>query len=240
MVEITGIAKHFGLVEAVRGVSFVCRAGEVFGLLGPNGAGKTTLLRMLATILRPTAGRARLAGYDLVQEPERVRSVIGVLSANTGLYGRLTARENLRYFGALYGMAREDLEVRITSLLTRLHMGQAADVRAERLSTGTRQKVALVRALLHDPPILLLDEPTEGLDVPAARVVYQLVEEERDAGKCVIFSTHRMAEAGRLCTRIGIIAGGELRALGTPAELRDRAGTDDLEEVFLKLVNTTP
>ena len=236
MVQVEEIVKHFGSIQAVRGVSFACPAGTVFGLLGPNGAGKTTLLRLLATILRPTQGRAVLAGHELVSAAEQVRRVIGVLPTNAGLYGRLTARENLRYFGVLYGLGGSALEARITELLGRLSMSDAEDRRAEGFSSGMRQKVALARALLHDPPILLLDEPTEGLDVPTARTVYRLIEELRDAGKCLILSTHRMAEAERLCSRIGIIAGGKMRAIGTMPDLCRLAGSDDLEEVFLRLV----
>lgn len=236
MIQVEEIVKHFGPIQAVRGVSFSCPAGTVFGLLGPNGAGKTTLLRLLATILRPTRGRAVLAGHELVSAAEQVRRVIGVLPTNAGLYGRLTARENLRYFGVLYGLDDSVLEARITQLLGRLDMREAADRRAENFSSGMRQKVALARALLHDPPILLLDEPTEGLDVPTARTVYRLIEELREAGKCLILSTHRMAEAERLCSRIGIIAGGKMRAIGTIPDLCRLAGSGDLEEVFLRLV----
>lgn len=236
MIVVEKIGKHFGPIRAVDGVSFSCHAGEVFGILGPNGAGKTTLLRLLATVLRPTAGTAALAGHDLRTAPEEVRRVIGVLPTGAGLYGRLTARENLRYFGVLHGLSGRGLEERIQTLLERLDMAEAADLRAEILSTGMRQKVSLARALLHDPPILLLDEPSEGLDVPTARTVQAIIEESRAAGKCIVLSTHRMPEAERLCTCIGIIAKGRLQAVGTKDELRHLAGTDDLEEVFLRLV----
>ncbi|MGE5527731.1 MAG: ABC transporter ATP-binding protein [Patescibacteria group bacterium] len=236
MIEARSLVKHFEAVEALRGVSFSCREGEVFGLLGPNGAGKTTCLRVLSTVLSPTRGTASLAGLDLVRDAERVRRIIGVLPANAGLYGRLTARENLRYFGRLHDMEAKRLEARIDELLHRLELGEAIDRRTDSFSSGMRQKVALARAILHDPPMIFLDEPTEGLDVPTARTVYEMVEELRAAGKCLIFSTHRMEEAERLCTRIGIIARGEMRAMGTLAELRREAGTDDLEEAFLRLV----
>ena len=236
MLVVEKITKCFGAFTAVDDVSFSCGAGEVFGLLGPNGAGKTTLLRVLATVLRPSGGTARLAGYDLRLHPAEVRRVIGFLPAGAGLYGRLTARENLRYFGTLYGLPPKRLADRIEELLTRFNMTDAADLRAEILSTGTRQKVSLARALLHDPPLLLLDEPTEGLDVPTARAVHATIAEARAAGKCVLLSTHRMQEAERLCTRIGIIVGGRLRAVGTKEELAGGQRSADLEEIFLELV----
>ncbi len=235
MIELKELVKHFGPVQALRGVSFTCQGGEVFGLLGPNGAGKTTLLRLLSTAIRPTSGTAVLGGHDLLAESEAVRRLIGVLPANAGLYGRLTPRENLRYFGQLHGMKGRPLEDRITALLNRLEIGEAMNRRTEGFSTGMVQKVALARAILHDPPILFLDEPTEGLDVPTARIVYEMVEELGAQGKCIIFSTHRMEEAVRLCGRIAVIAAGKLRALGTVAELRQRAGAEDMEEVFMRL-----
>jgi len=236
MIELRSLAKDFGHVQALRGISFSCAEGEIFGLLGPNGAGKTTTLRLLSTVLKPASGTAVLAGYDLLRDAEKIRKVIGVLPAQTGLYGRLTARENLRYFGELHGMQGKTLETRITDLLTRLELGEAINRRCEGFSTGMQQKVALARAILHDPLILFLDEPTEGLDVPTARTVYEIVEEMRAAGKCIIYSTHRMEEATRLCTRIGIIARGEMRVIGSLADLRVKAGTEELEDIFLRLV----
>lgn len=235
MIEARLLAKHFGAVEALRGVSFECRDGEVFGLLGPNGAGKTTCLRVLSTVLKPTSGTATLGGFDLVKDAGRVRGLIGVLPANAGLYGRLTPRENLRYFGELYGMSGKPLQNRIDQLLDRLGMTEVRDRKMEGFSSGMQQKVALARAIVHDPPIIFLDEPTDGLDVPTARIVYELVEELRRSGKCIVFSTHRMEESERLCSRIGIIAGGLMRAFGTVEELHRQAGTENMEEVFIRL-----
>lgn len=241
MIQVSGLTKAFadkkrGTFRAVDSLSFEVRDGEIFGLLGPNGAGKTTLLRLLSTAIKPTSGTATLGGYDLVKEDEQVRKLLGVLPAGAGLYGRLTARENLRYFGKLHGMQGEKLEKRITALLTRLELGENMDRRTEGFSTGMQQKVALARTILHDPPICFMDEPTEGLDVPTARIVYEMVEELKAEGKCVIFSTHRMEEAVRLCDEIGVIAFGKLRAMGTVAELRRQAGIEDMEEVFMRLV----
>lgn len=235
MIEVRLLAKHFGAVEALRGVSFECKDGEVFGLLGPNGAGKTTCLRVLSTVLKPTSGTATLGGFDLIKEAGRVRSLIGVLPANAGLYGRLSPRENLRYFGELYGMSGKPLQNRIDLLLDRLGMTDVRDRKMEGFSSGMQQKVALARAIVHDPPVIFLDEPTDGLDVPTARTVYELVEELRCSGKCIVFSTHRMEEAERLCSHIGIIAGGLMRAFGTVEALRRQAGTEDMEEVFIRL-----
>ncbi len=235
MIEVRSLRKSFGPVEALRDVSFSCGAGEVFGLLGPNGAGKTTCLRILATALRPDSGGATLAGYDLLTQAQSVRRAIGVLPAGAGLYGRLTARENLRYFGELYDLRGRRLEDRIGALLSRLGLENEMNRRAEGFSTGMVQKVALARAVLHDPPILFLDEPTEGLDVPTARVVYEMIEELAAAGKCIVFSTHRMEEAQRLCTRVGLIGRGEMRAAGTVEDLKRQTGAADLEEAFIKL-----
>jgi len=225
-----------GPVHAVRGVSFAARAGEVFGLLGPNGAGKTTTLRMLATILSPTSGRASVAGHDIRTAPAAVRASIGYLSGDTGLYGRLTPREVLRYFGRLNAFPERELGTRVDELVERFSMGSFANVRCDRLSTGMRQKVSIARAVVHDPPVLILDEPTAGLDIIVAEGLLRFIQEIRDAGKCVIFSTHIMREAERLCDRIGILHEGSLLAVETFAELQERTGKRYLEEIFVDLV----
>lgn len=241
LVQVDRLGKTFhdrsrGLVEAVREISFEAGAGEIFGLLGPNGAGKTTTLRMLATILHPTTGRARVAGYDLSRAPTEVRRSIGYLSSDTGLYGRLTPREVLRYFARLSGYPPDLMAGRIDSLTERFGMAEFADVRCDRLSTGMRQKVSIARAVIHDPPVLILDEPTAGLDIIVGESLLRFIEEIRSQGKCVLFSTHVMREAERLCDRIGIIHEGRLLAVGTLEELQERSGKRYLEEIFVHLV----
>ncbi len=236
MIEVDDLAKHFGTVHAVKNVSFEAHDGEVTGLLGPNGAGKTTTLRMLATVLRPTSGRAVVDGHDLLGAPEKVRAAIGVLPENWGLYGRLTAREHLRYFGRLYGMEDAPLERRITEMIALLEMGEYADRRCDPFSKGMKQKVALGRALIHNPKTMLLDEPTAGLDVMSVRGVRDLIRRFRDEGRCVLFSTHILDEAERLCDRIAIIHRGQIVAVGAPEELRRQTGQATLEEAFVQLV----
>jgi sodium transport system ATP-binding protein len=225
-----------GLVRAVQEVSFEASDGEIFGLLGPNGAGKTTTLRMLATILAPTTGRATIAGHDLLGDPTEIRRSIGYLSSDTGLYGRLTPREVLRYFARLSRYPAERIPERIDSLVERFGMAEFADVRCDRLSTGMRQKVSIARAVIHDPPVLILDEPTAGLDIIVGESLLRFIEEIRAQGKCVLFSTHVMREAERLCDRIGIIHEGSLLAVGTLADLQARTGKRYLEEIFVHLV----
>ncbi len=225
-----------GEVEAVAGLDLECRYGEIYGLLGPNGAGKTTTLRMLATILAPTSGEAVVAGLDAVREPLAVRRAIGFLSASTGLYPRLTPREVLRYFGRLGGLPREPLEARIEELVAAFALHAFADQRCESLSSGQRQRVSIARAVLHDPPVLILDEPTTGLDVLATSDMIDFIAARRAAGRAVLFSTHVLSEAERLCDRIGILAGGRLLAVGTLAELRERTGKRWLDEVFRALL----
>ena len=236
MIEVQNLVKHFGPIRAVDGVSFVCGDGEVFGLLGPNGAGKTTTLRMLATMLQPMAGTARVDGHDVLKEPTEVRQAVGVLPETVGLYGRLTAREQLRYFGKLYGLADAALEGRIEELLAMLEMTEYADRRCEGFSKGMRQKVALGRALIHDPKTMILDEPTAGLDVMSARSVRDFIDRFREEGRCVLLSTHVMSEAERLCDRIAIIHKGKILVQGTLNELRQRTGEENLEEAFVRLV----
>jgi sodium transport system ATP-binding protein len=235
LVEAEDLEKRFRGFHAVRGVSFRCYAGEVFGLLGPNGAGKTTTLRMLTTLLRPTAGRARIGGHDVVDEPAAVRRLIGVLPENAGIYGRLTAREAVRYAGRLYGVHPELLEGRAEAIFEALEMSAHIDRLTETFSKGMKQKVNIARALVHDPPVVFLDEPTAGLDVISARSVREFVERAKRDGRCVVMSTHVMEEAERLCDRVAIVAGGRVQAEGPLAALKARTGLG-LEEIFVQLV----
>lgn len=238
LVEAIDLEKRFRTFHAVRGVSFHCYAGEVFGLLGPNGAGKTTTIRMLTTILRPTAGAARIAGYDVVREPEEVRRVIGVLPENAGVYGRLTARDAIRYSGRLYGVPDEVLEGRIEAIFEALEMAPHLDRLTDTFSKGMKQKVNIARALIHNPPVVFLDEPTSGLDVISARSVREFVLRFKREGRCVIMSTHVMEEAERLCDRVAIIAGGVVRAEGRLEDLKAKTGLG-VEEIFVQLVEQT-
>jgi sodium transport system ATP-binding protein len=228
--------KKRGEVIAVDQISFSAGAGEIFGLLGPNGAGKTTALRMVATILQPSAGTAKIDGHDIVKEAARVRQKIGFLSGDMGLYHRLTPREVLSFFGRLSGVNGDRLEQRIDHLFAIFDMHKFADTRIDTLSTGMRQKTAITRTLVHDPPIFILDEPTSGLDVPTAQVVERFIREAKEAGKCIILSTHIMEEAEHLCDRIAVIHQGKIRALGTMEELRTITGKQRLREIFIELL----
>jgi sodium transport system ATP-binding protein len=236
MVAVTGLTKQFKKVLAVDGVSFEAKAGEIFGLLGPNGAGKTTTLRMLATTLKPTGGTAVIAGHDVVSHPEEVRRKIGVLTASIGLYGRLTARENVAYFGRLHGMTDLQIKVGLDEIIEVLEMKDFADRRAENFSTGMKQKVAIARAIIHDPPVLMLDEPTSGLDVLGSQTVEKFMALARVRGKCVLFSTHLMWTAEKLCDRAAIVHQGKIVAVDTVAELMKRTDAGDLEEAFVRLI----
>jgi len=222
--------------HAVRGVSFTARGGEVLGLLGPNGAGKTTLMRVLATALVPSRGAVRVDGVDLVAEPNRVRRKLGFLSGDTGLYERLTPREVLRYFGRLYGMERVALEARIAELAATLEMESFLGRRCGALSTGMKQRVSIARALLHDPEVVIFDEPTTGLDVAAAETILGLVERCRAEGKTVVLSTHHMHEVERLCDAVVLIHEGGLKFAGTVEEMRTAGGEAALDRAFLSLV----
>ena len=225
-----------GTVQAVRELDMECRFGEIYGLLGPNGAGKTTTLRMLGTILAPTSGKALVDGVDVAADPLEVRRRIGFLSSSTGLYPRLTARETLDYFGRLHGMDEQTLAVRVDELIDLFAIRSFQDGRCEGLSTGQRQRVSIARAVLHDPPVLVLDEPTTGLDILASSDMIDFIESRRTDGRCVLFSTHILSEAERLCDRIGVISEGRLLAVGTLEELRQRTGEHWLEDVFKALV----
>ncbi len=241
MIEIDNLSKYFRgkrfkKVHAVNGVSFTVRDGEVLGLLGPNGAGKTTIIRLLGTVLQPSCGGARVGGFDLRRQPDEVRRVLGVLPEYWGLYERFTPREHLLLFGKFHYMGRAALEDRIDELITLLGMGEYADRPCKRFSKGMSQKVALARALIHDPSHLLLDEPTAGLDVMSARQVRDLITRARENGKCVIISTHILSEAERMCDRLVFLDEGEVVAEGAPADLCRQAGVDTVEEAFLQMV----
>jgi len=242
LIHVENLTKSFrdlrrGQVMAVDHVSFDVHPGEVFGLLGPNGAGKTTTMRILCTVLKPTGGIARLAGYDVATQPSQVRQNIGFLSANTAIYDRMTAWEMVEYFGKLYGMTEIHLRERMESLFADLQMNDFRDVLGAKMSTGMRQKVSIARSIVHDPPVMIFDEPTLGLDVLVARNVLQSIERLRDAGKCILYSTHIMREVEKLCDRVAIVSKGKIQAAGTLEELRDRHGQQDLEELFFQLVS---
>jgi len=238
LVEVRELSKRFGRngVLAVDRASFQAKAGEIFGLLGENGAGKTTTLRLLATILDPTSGTALINGIDLVRDPGGVRRLLGVVAAEPGVYDRLTPREHLRYFGELHGMPRPEIARRSAELLRRLDMEEFADRRSGQLSRGMKQKVALARAWLTDPPVLLMDEPTAGLDVLSTRAVEEFIGEARAAGKTVIFSSHIMSQIEKLCDRVAVIHRGRIIADGTVGELKSHSTRERFEDVFARLV----
>ncbi len=234
MIEMDGLKKSFKGFEALRDVSFVARDGEITGLIGPNGAGKTTTLRILYTVMSPNAGRASVDGFDVLTDRIEVQRRIGVLPDTRGLYPRLTSREHVRYFGRLHGMKGPVLEQRIDELFEYLDMADIADRRTRGFSKGQTMKVALARALVHDPKNLMLDEPTNGLDISASRSVREMILSMRDEGRCILFSSHIMQEVEALCDRIAVIANGRIVAFGTPAELRQETGRQELEDVFMQ------
>lgn len=241
VIEAVNLCKRFqdkkrGEVRAVDNVSFTCHPGQIYGLLGANGAGKTTTLRMLATILEPSEGTARLCGHDIVEHPERVRANCGFLSTATALYPRLTAQEMVEYFGRLNGLDSVTLKTRIDDIFNKLDMNDFRDRRCDKLSTGMKQKTSIARTLVHDPPVMIFDEPTLGLDIMTARTIIEFIRECRDRGKTVIFSTHVMREVEKLCDEIGVIQSGKLLTEGTIEQLRQRHGENDLEEIFVKIV----
>ena len=225
-----------GQYVALAGLSFDAHPGQIYGLLGPNGAGKTTALRILSTMLRPTSGTVTVAGFDVTTQPAQVRHHIGFVSANTAVYDRMTAWEMVEYFGGLYGLPRDLLRERMESLFARLKMNEIRDVLGSKMSTGMKQKVSIARALVHDPPVLIFDEATVGLDVLVARALLKTVLELRDQGKCVIFSTHIMREVERLCDRIAIMHKGHILSEGSLQELVERHHEPDLEELFFRLL----
>ena len=243
MIEASQLTKVYqdlrrGEFVALDGLSFSASPGEVFGLLGPNGAGKTTALRILSTVLQPTSGTATVNGYDCVTQPDCVRHHIGFMSANTAVYDRMTAWEMVEYFGRLYGMERDHLRERMEDLFERLQMQNIRDLLGAKMSTGMKQKVSIARAIVHDPPVLIFDEATSGLDVLVARALLETVAELRDQGKCIVFSTHIMREAERLCDRVAIMHEGRILAEGTQEELRQQYGQEDLEDLFFELIRS--
>jgi sodium transport system ATP-binding protein len=238
MIEVQNLSKSFGKLKAVQNVSFSAANGQITGLLGPNGAGKSTTLRMLYTLLKPDSGLAHIDGFDIAQSPLDVQTRIGVLSDAQGIYERLTTRENIRYFGQLHGMRDQELEKRMDELIVMLEMQSIADRRTKGFSTGERLKVAIARALVHDPGNILLDEPTNGLDVKSTRAMRQFVRKLRDDGKCVILTSHIMQEVSALCDQIIIISNGMIAAQGTPDELLQKTGKDNLEDAFIEIIGT--
>jgi sodium transport system ATP-binding protein len=236
MIVLEGLTKHYGELEALSDLTLNVRPGEVYALLGPNGAGKTTALRCLATLLRPTAGTASVGGADVIQHPLRVRSQIGFLASSMGLYERLSARELVSYFGRLQGLDEERLVQRVDELAELFGLDDFKGRYCGRLSTGQRQRVALARAIVHDPPALILDEPTLGLDVLSGETIYRFMAEERSRGKAILFSTHQMAEVELLADRVGVLSRGRLVAEGTVEGLVRRTGARNLARAFLSLV----
>jgi len=241
MIVVDGLVKTFGKrgeIRAVDGATFAADDAAITGLLGPNGAGKTTLLRMLATLIPPDAGLASIDGLDIVRERDGVRGRIGVLSDARGLYARLTARENVRYYGRLHGLGGTALEARIDALLGQLGLAALADRRTQGFSQGEKMKVAIARALVHDPATIMLDEPTSGLDVMSIRGLREQLLALRAAGKCILLSTHVMQEVAMLCDRIVILGHGRVQAAGTGAELLTRTGEASLEDAFVRLLGS--
>jgi sodium transport system ATP-binding protein len=242
MVRTNELTKEFsdpkrGRFNAVDHVSFTAEPGRILGLLGVNGAGKTTALRMLSTVIKPTSGRAEVSGFDVVEEPAKVRASIGFMSTSTALYGRLTAIEMIEYFGTLYGLEGERLRERIEYVRKKLDINEFADRLCDKLSTGQKQRVSIARTILHDPPVLFFDEPTAGLDVVTSQTVMEFIEEVRGQGKTVVFSTHIMSEVERLCDSVVIIHDGRKVHDGTVQSIHEVTGEARLENAFLKLVN---
>jgi sodium transport system ATP-binding protein len=241
MVEVDSLVKTFadtggGPIKALDGVSFQVHPGEIFGLIGPNGAGKTTVLRILSTVLKPSQGTARIAGFDVVSQPDEVRQRVGFVSASTLIYDRMSAWELVEFFGRLAGLEGQKLRERMNEVFELLQMNDFRNVLGASMSTGMKQKTSVARAIIHDPPVLVFDEPTAGLDVLVARAVLQTIQRLRNQGRSILFSTHVMREVEKLCDRIAIIHRGRILTLGTMEELRARHGENDLEELFFQLV----
>lgn len=238
MIRVSNLHKSFGKVKAVNGISFKVRDGEITGLLGPNGAGKTTTLRMLYSLLPPDRGEIRIDGLDPTKDAMAIKNTLGVVPDSRGLYTRMTARENIAYYGELHGMSREDIKLRIEELVGTLDMGDFIERRTEGFSQGQRVKVAIARAMIHKPQTVLLDEPSNGLDVMSTRALRRYILDLKNAGHSVILSTHIMQEVAALCDRIIIIANGQIAADGTAEELLLKSGSDTLEDAFVQLIGT--
>jgi sodium transport system ATP-binding protein len=236
MIEIRNLTKRFPGILAVDNISFATVPGEVFGLLGPNGAGKTTTLRMILTILTPTSGTIRVDGIDVRQDSRAARSRIGCVLEDNGLYERLTAEENVAFFGRLYGLSPDRIRARTRELFAALEMTDFAQRRAGTFSKGMKQKTVIARALVAEPPLLIMDEPTAGLDVPTQRTILTLLKSYREKGRTILYSTHIMSEAEEICDRVAIIDHGRIRAVGAPAELKQRTSESNLQDVFLRLI----
>ena len=245
MIRTQGLTKEFvdgknGIVVAVDNVSIEAHPGQVFCLLGVNGAGKTTMLRMLSTVIQPTHGSATVAGYDVVADGEKVRASIGFMSNSTALYGRLSGREVLQYFGNLYGLDRAKLKERLDFVVEKLDLSEFLDRLCDKMSTGQKQRVSIARTILHDPPVLFFDEPTAGLDVVTSQSVMEFIEESRGQGKTIVYCTHIMSEVERLADDIAIIHNGTIRGRGTVDQIKALAREATLERSFLKLVDALP
>jgi sodium transport system ATP-binding protein len=244
MIHVRDLTKSYadlrrGQFMALGGIRFDALPGQIYGILGPNGAGKTTALRILSTVLKPSGGTATVNGYDVVTQPSQVRHQIGFVSTNTAVYDRMTAWEMVEYFGRLYGLPDDVLRPRMDELFRRLKLEEIRDLLGAKMSTGMKQKVSIARAIVHDPPVLIFDEATQGLDVLVARALLTAIKELRDQGKCIVFSTHIMREAERLCDRIAIMHRGHILAEGTQADLHQQHGEEDLEELFFRLISDT-
>jgi sodium transport system ATP-binding protein len=238
MIRIENLFKSFGKVDAVRGISFEARDGRITGLLGPNGAGKSTTLRALYTVLTPDSGSVSIDGVDVIADPLQARQLIGALPHGAGLYPHLTARENIRYYARLYGLAAEAIDGRVQAVIDEIGIGEFADRRSKGFSQGQQTKVALARALVHKPNNIILDEPSNGLDVMATRSLRDLIRKLKDEGKCVLFSSHVMQEVAALCDEIVIIAAGRVALHDTPENICARTGCDDLEDAFVHAIGT--
>ncbi len=237
MIKVDGIHKSFGDVKAVRGVSFDAPDGKITGLLGPNGAGKSTTLRVLYTVLKPDEGSAQIDGHDVVSASLEARRSTGALPHGSGLYPHLTARENIAYFAKLCGLASGEIDERVETIIELLEIGEFADRRTKGFSQGQRTKVSLARALVHDPQNVILDEPSNGLDVMATRSLRDLILKLKDSGRCVLFSSHVMQEVAALCDDIVIIAHGQVALDDTTDGIREKTGCDDLEDAFVKAIS---
>ena len=238
MIEVLDLKKCFGSVKAIDGVSFSAKDGKITGLLGPNGAGKSTTLRILYTAFKPDSGKALIDNHDVTVDKLAVRTSIGVLTHGAGIYERLTARENVRYFGELHGMSGKELTMRVDELSELLDMNDFIGRRAKGFSQGQKTKVALARALVHKPKNVLLDEPTNGLDIMATRGLREVIQRLKDAGHCVLFSSHVMQEVAALCDEIVIIANGTVAASGSPDSLRQETNETNLEDAFVKAIGS--